>query len=66
MESRFIEERQRDGIERARAEGVCAGDERRLDRKAVKALHAAGAGPAAIAREVGCSHMQVRRVPQER
>jgi len=62
MERRFIKERQRDGIERAKGEGVYAGGKRRLDRDRIKALHAAGTGPAAIARAVGCSKMQVYRV----
>lgn len=51
MERRFLKERQREGIERARAE-------------AVKALHTAGDGPSAIARTAGCSRMQVYRVLQ--
>lgn len=46
MERRFIKERQREGIERARAE----------------VMHAAGSGPATIARALGCSRMQVYRV----
>jgi len=65
MERRFIKERQRDGIERAKDEGVYAGGKRRLDRERIRSLHAAGAGPAAIARAVGCSRMQVYRVLQE-
>ena len=65
MERRFIKERQRDGIERAKSEGVYSGGKRRLDRVRIKALHAAGSGPANIAREVGCSRMQVYRVLQE-
>lgn len=65
MERRFIKERQREGIERAKGEGVYAGGKRRLDRGQIKALHAAGSGPAAIARAVGCSRMQVYRVLRE-
>jgi len=65
MERRFIKERQREGIERAKAEGVYAGGKRRLDRDRIRALHAEGRGPAAIARAVGCSRMQVYRVLQE-
>src|SRR3954447_11119193 len=41
MERRFIKERQRDGIERARAGGVYRGGKRRLDRAAVRAMDAA-------------------------
>ena len=46
-------------------EGVYAGGKRRLDRDRIKALRAAGNGPAAIARVVGCSRMQVYRVLQD-
>ena len=65
MERRFIKERQRDGIERARSEGAYAGGKRRLDRGRIRLLHEAGTGPAAIARAVGCSRMQVYRILQE-
>jgi len=66
MERRFIKERQREGIERAKAEGGYAGGKRRLDRARIKALRAAGSGPAAIAAAMGCSRMQVYRVLEER
>ncbi|ABY29159.1 recombinase family protein [Methylorubrum extorquens] len=65
MERRFIKERQREGIERAKAEGVYAGGKRRLDREHIRTLSVSGSGPAAIARAVGCSRMQVYRVLQE-
>lgn len=65
MERRFIKERQREGIERAKAEGAYAGGKRRLDRERIRELHGAGNGPAAIARALGCSRMQVYRVLQE-
>src|SRR3954447_20422072 len=55
MERRFIKDRQRDRIERAKGEGVYQGNKRRLDREAVKAMDAAGHGPAAIAKALGCS-----------
>ena len=64
MERRFIKERQREGIERAKGEGAYAGGKRRLDHDRIRALHATGDGPAAIARAVGCSRMQVYRVLQ--
>ena len=64
MERRFIKERQREGIARAKAEGVYLGGRRRLDHERIRALHTAGTGPAAIARELGCSRMQVYRVLQ--
>ncbi|WP_152047168.1 recombinase family protein [Aureimonas psammosilenae] len=62
MERRFIRERQREGIERAKAAGVYKGGKQRFDRARVAALHAEGFGPAAIARTVGCSRMQVYRI----
>lgn len=64
MERRFIKERQRDGIEKAKAEGVYRGGKRRLDHNKVKAMHSEGYGPAAIAKALGCSRMQVYRVLQ--
>lgn len=65
MERRFIKERQRDGIEKAKVEGVYKGGKRRLDRDKVKAMHSEGHGPAAIAKALGCSRMQVYRVLQK-
>ena len=65
MERRFIKERQRDGIENAKASGVYKGGRRRLDRLRIEAMHAEGHGPAGIARALGCSRMQVYRVLQE-
>ena len=62
MERRFIKERQREGIARAKAEGVYAGGKRRLDHDRIRALAAVGRGPGAIAAELGCSRMQVYRV----
>lgn len=59
MERRFIKERQRDGIERAKGEGAYVGGKRRLDRDRIKALHTAGTGTAAIAKALGSSRMQV-------
>ena len=62
MERRFIKERQREGIERAKAEGVYKGGKRRLDRAHIEALGASGMGATAIAKAVGCSRMQVYRI----
>lgn len=62
MERRFIKERQRDGIDRAKAAGVYKGGKARIDVTLVKKLKSDGLGPAAIAREVGCSRMQVYRI----
>lgn len=65
MERRFIKERQREGIEKAKREGVYRGGVARIDRAAILDAHVAGFGPAEIARRVGCSRMQVYRVPRD-
>lgn len=62
MERRFIRERQKEGIVRAKAEGVYKGGTRRVDRDRVLAMRAEGQGPAAIAKALGCSRMQVYRI----
>ncbi|MGY6282647.1 recombinase family protein [Methylorubrum extorquens] len=62
MERRFILERQREGIQAAKAKGVYRGGTRRVDRDKVLAMKADGHGPAAIAKALGCSRMQVYRV----
>ncbi len=62
MERRFIKDRQRDGIEQAKAKGTYVGGKRRLDRTVISALAAEGVSPTLIARQVGCSRMQVYRV----
>lgn len=65
MERRFIKERQRDGIDQAKAKGTYTGGKRRLDRAVISALAAEGLSPTTIARQVGCSRMQVYRVFKE-
>jgi len=62
MERRFIKDRQRDGIERAKANGVYKGGQRRIDRDNVLELKQGGMTPTQIATEVGCSRMQVYRI----
>jgi len=62
MERRFIKERQREGIHKAKANGVYRGGKARIDRGKVMKLSAAGMGAAQIADEVGCSRMQVYRL----
>jgi DNA invertase Pin-like site-specific DNA recombinase len=62
MERRFIRDRQREGIARAKAKGVYRGGQQRLDRAAIEALHSMGHGPAFIARQLNCSRMQVYRI----
>ena len=64
MERRFIKERQREGIESAKASGSYKGGKRRLDRDRIRELLQSGQGPSAIAKAVGCSRMQVYRVKE--
>ncbi|MDW9408563.1 helix-turn-helix domain-containing protein [Sinorhizobium meliloti] len=62
MERRFIKERQREGIARAKAEGVYKGGKVRLDHSLIRRLHEEGLGVSAIASTAKCSRMQVYRV----
>ncbi|MEP3629181.1 MAG: recombinase family protein [Hyphomicrobiales bacterium] len=62
MERRFIKERQREEIERAKANGVYKGGKRRIDRDAVIEMNASGLKPSQIASELSCSRMQVYRI----
>ncbi len=64
MERRFIKERQRDGIDRARADGVYRGGKQRIDRAEVLRRRAVGETPTGIAAALGCSRMQVYRIVQ--
>ena len=65
MERRFIRERQRDGIERAKANGIYKGGSKRIDRAKVEQLQAEGFGPTQIAQKMGCSRMQIYRILQD-
>jgi DNA invertase Pin-like site-specific DNA recombinase len=65
MERRFIRERQREGIERAKTSGVYGGGKRRVDRNSIAILRQEGLSPTEIAQRVGCSRMQVYRVLAE-
>lgn len=62
MERRFIKERQREGIERAKSAGLYKGGSVRIDHQRIRQLSASGLGVTAIAKEIGCSRMQVYRV----
>ncbi|WP_432287694.1 recombinase family protein [Aminobacter sp. BA135] len=62
MERRFIKERQREGIEKAKTNGIYRGGKVRLDYVAVLDMHRAGQGVTAIANAAGCSRMQVYRI----
>jgi DNA invertase Pin-like site-specific DNA recombinase len=62
MEVGFIRDRQRAGIEAAKARGVYKGRPVTLDRKRIVALKAEGKGATEIARELGCSRGAVYKV----
>ncbi|ESX09923.1 resolvase [Mesorhizobium sp. LSJC265A00] len=62
MERRFIKDRQREGIEKAKGAGVYTGGKVRIDRFRINELRRGGTGVAEIAGIVGCSRMQVYRV----
>lgn len=62
MERRFILDRQRDGIERARKRGAFKGGKRRIDRLEILRLHGSGMTVATIAETVCCSRMQIYRI----
>lgn len=62
MERRFIKERQREGIARAKSAGRYTGGKVRIDHQKIRELSAMGCSATAIAKEVGCSRMQVYRV----
>lgn len=62
MERRFIKERQREGIDRAKAKRTYSGGKPRIDRELVLALHTNGVGPSAIAKAAQCSRMQIYRI----
>jgi DNA invertase Pin-like site-specific DNA recombinase len=61
FETNLRRERQAEGIERAKKTGRYSGGKRRFDDEEIRRLHAAGVGPAAIARQVGCAVMTVYR-----
>ncbi len=62
MERRFIKERQREGIQKAKASGIYQGGKSRLDYAKIIIMYQNGAQPSAIARALGCSRMQVYRI----
>lgn len=62
MERRFIKDRQREGIERAKAAGVYTGGKRRFDSQKARELKEQQMSPTEIAKVLGCSRMQVYRL----
>ncbi|MCC0014428.1 MAG: recombinase family protein [Hoeflea sp.] len=65
MERRFIKERQREGIDRAKSLGRYKGGKQRIDREEVLRLAGAGEKPSTIARILDCSRMQIYRILNE-
>ena len=62
MEVGFIRERQRAGIEAAKARGIYKGRPVSLDHAKIIELHRQGAGATAIAKQVQCSRGAVYKV----
>lgn len=62
MELTFIKERQRTGIEAAKAKGVYKGRKRSIDRHAVQRLREEGVGATEIARRLGIGRASVYKV----
>ena len=62
MELTFIKERQRAGIEAAKAKGVYKGRRRSIDRDAVQRLRQEGHGATEIARRLGIGRASVYKV----
>ena len=62
MELGFIRERQKDGIEKAKAEGRYNGRPATLDADALRKLKADGVGASEIARRLNCSRSAVYKV----
>ena len=62
MELTFIKERQRAGIEAAKAKGIYKGRKRSIDRDAVCKLHKEGIGATEIARRLGIGRASVYKI----
>lgn len=61
FETDIRKERQREGIERAKAAGVYKGRKRSVDRDKVRSLRSSGESPTAIAKRMGISRASVYR-----
>lgn len=66
MERRFIKDRQREGITRAKSAGVYKGGKQRIDRNYVIQLVETGMNVSDVSRVAGCSRMQVYRILSEK
>ena len=68
FETNLRKERQLEGIAKAKAEGIYAkngGRKATLDADKVKALHASGMGPAAIAKQLKMTRSSVYRLLEQ-
>ena len=61
MELKFIKDRQRAGIDAAKADGIYTGRKKNVDDAEIRRQIAAGATKAAVARELNISRMTVYR-----
>lgn len=61
LERGFLKERQKAGIEAAKAKGIYKGRAKTINRDRIVELHDLGLGPSEIARQLGCSRMTVHR-----
>ncbi|MGQ7480650.1 helix-turn-helix domain-containing protein, partial [Streptococcus suis] len=61
MELKFIKDRQRAGIEAAKADGIYTGRKKNVDDAEIRRRITAGATKAAVARELNISRMTVYR-----
>lgn len=62
MEKRFITDRQREGIERAKRQGVYRGGKCRINRNEAEKLRDEGLSVIAISKKLRCSRMQIYRI----
>ncbi|MFK0336998.1 recombinase family protein [Agrobacterium deltaense] len=62
MERRFIKERQKEGIERAKKNGLFRGGKIRLDHSLIRRLHDEGHSVNSISKIIQCSRMQIYRI----
>lgn len=65
MELNHIKERQRAGIEAAKARGIYKGRPKTLDHEVIRQMKAEGLGVTAISREMGCSRGAVYKILSE-
>jgi len=66
FETRIRSERQREGIERAKARGAYKGGKTRHDAKKIRRMISEGQSPSVTARALGCSRMTVYRAIGEK